>query len=135
MVMHRIFLIAALTACGGSQSPTGSTGPDQPVASDTRSELERRRDAGCEQLGPKITECALADAKAALAAGSIKQAQFDQDTAPAVLKKNTSEFIDQCKTHQLSSRQVRVLEVCFKEEQECDPLLACLDNLNAPGAN
>ncbi|MGE0869398.1 MAG: hypothetical protein AB7P03_12590 [Kofleriaceae bacterium] len=130
-------IAALLTACGGGQppSPIGSSGSDQPAATDTRSELERRRDTGCEQLGPKITECAVADAKAQLAAGTIKQAQFDQDTAPEVVKKNTTEFIDQCKSQQMSSRQVRVLEVCFKEEQECEPLLACLDNLNAPAAN
>jgi hypothetical protein len=28
-----------------------------------------------------------------------------------------------------SARQVRVLEVCQKEESECEPMLTCLDNL------
>jgi hypothetical protein len=30
----------------------------------------------------------------------------------------------------MSSRQVRVLEVCFREETECAPLEACLANLS-----
>jgi hypothetical protein len=34
----------------------------------------------------------------------------------------------------MSSRQVRVLEVCFKEEQECGPLMSCLDHLKAQPA-
>jgi hypothetical protein len=31
----------------------------------------------------------------------------------------------------MSSRQVRVLEVCFKQETECGPLTECLKNLEA----
>jgi hypothetical protein len=30
----------------------------------------------------------------------------------------------------MSSRQVRVLEVCDREESQCGPLLSCLDHLN-----
>jgi hypothetical protein len=32
----------------------------------------------------------------------------------------------------MSSRQVRVLEVCDKEEQQCGPLVSCLGHLNEP---
>jgi len=41
-------------------------------------------------------------------------------------------FIKSCKAPKTpySSRQVRVLEVCQQEESQCEPLLACLDNLN-----
>jgi hypothetical protein len=118
-----------LIACGPKQPTTPVTNDTGPVK-DTRTELERRRDAACETLGPRITSCAIEDAKADLAAGKTTKEQFDKDTASGVVKKNTDEFIDQCRGHAYSSRQVRVLEVCQKEESECDPLLACLDNLN-----
>lgn len=126
-------LFVLVAACGSKQPPpvsnaTGSA--DSTPVKDTRSEIEKRRDAACETLGPRITQCAVEDAKKALAAGKVKKEQFDKDTAQGVLDKNTSEFITKCKEPQYSSRQVRVLEVCPKEETECGPLLACLENLN-----
>ena len=41
-----------------------------------------------------------------------------------------------CKHASYSSRQVRVLEVCFRAESQCIPLLACLEHLKdrGPGA-
>jgi hypothetical protein len=120
-------------ACGGPQQPPSNTtgGGDQPTGpGDTRAEIERRRDAACETLGPRITSCAVEDAKAQLAAGTITQKQYNDTTASGVLAKNTQEFVQQCTGTSFSSRQVRVLEVCQREESECEPLLACLDNLN-----
>jgi len=38
-------------------------------------------------------------------------------------------FLKECKTSPMSSRQVRVLEVCYKSETECEPLAECLKNL------
>ncbi len=124
--------IAVLGACGGKQQPTGrATGREAAVGSapDTRTALEKRRDAACDSLGPKITQCAVEDARADLAAGKTTQHQFDQDTSSGVQHKNTEKFLEQCKV-QMSSRQVRVLEVCFKEEAECGPLLDCLGHLS-----
>lgn len=137
MMRNVLFVLAAslaIAACGNkNQTPVSNAGsaedPPGPVK-DTRTEIERRRDAACETLGPRITECAAADAKVALAEGKIKQAEYDAITKPEVRAKNTDEFVSDCTAKELSSRQVRVLEVCQKEETECDPLLACLDNLN-----
>ena len=117
------------SAVSNAGSGDGSADPPGPVT-DTRTELERRRDDACKTLGPRITDCAVADAKAALDAGQIKQAQYDEITKPEVKAKNTSEFVEDCSGKEFSSRQVRVLEVCQKEETECEPMLACLDNLN-----
>lgn len=124
----------ALAACGNkSQTSVSNAGsgedPPGPVK-DTRTAIEKRRDTACETLGPRITECAAADAKVALADGKIKQAEYDAITKPEVRAKNTEEFVDDCSAKELSSRQVRVLEVCQTAETECEPLLACLDNLN-----
>ena len=122
-----------LAACGGAQQPAPqdpSPSRAQPAATDTRTPIERRRDAACEGLGPKLTACAVEDAKADLAAGKITQQQLDRDIAPGVLDKNTEKFEAACKTAGYSSRQVRVLEVCLREERRCAPLLDCLGHLS-----
>jgi len=50
-----------------------------------------------------------------------------------VLKKNTDMFVEKCTAwRDISSRQIRVLEVCFKEESQCGPLRECLANLQPP---
>lgn len=133
MAMRSLMIAAMLAACGGAQQPAGSgigsAGPAG-VASDPRNALEARRDAACEGLGPKLTLCAVADAKADLTAGKVTQQQFDKDTEPGVQRKHTQKFLEQCKV-QMSSRQVRVLEVCLKEETDCGPLVDCLSHLSA----
>src|SRR5204862_2682251 len=122
-------------ACGGKQKTGGNgSGSAEPVGvvQDTRTPIEKRRDVACDDLAPRMTQCALDDAKAALAAGKVSKADFDRDTAPGVLAKNTEEGKKACKVS-LSSRQVRVLEVCAKEETQCGPLMDCLGHLNAGG--
>lgn len=124
--------LAALAACGGSQR-TGDAAPasrGSAAAADPRTPIEQRRDTACERLGPKITACAVADARADLAAGKVDQRQFARDTAPEVQQRNTEEFERACKKARYSSRQVRVLEVCLHEETECAPLLECLGHLS-----
>jgi hypothetical protein len=128
-VIARAAILACVLACGG-----GAPQPAEPAtpsaAPDPRTPIERRRDAACDQLGPKITACAVEDAKADLAAGKIARADFDRDTAPDVRAKNSAKFVAECKSHPYSSRQVRVLEVCFHEEPQCGPLLDCLGHLS-----
>lgn len=129
--------LGGLPACGGPQHTSdggGSTPREPPAVSDTRTPIEQRRDAACDQLGPKITACAVEDARANLAAGTIGQPQFERDTAPDIQHKNTQEFQKACKHTVYSSRQIRVLEVCFHEEAQCGPLLDCLGHLSDKGA-
>jgi hypothetical protein len=130
--------IVGVVACGGSarssdgeapREPTPAAEPRTPPGAPRGTPLEQRRDAACDQLGPKLTACAVEDARATLAAGKTTKAEFDRDTAPAIQRKNTDDFVQRCKTTVFSSRQVRVLEVCFREETTCAPLLDCLDHL------
>jgi hypothetical protein len=124
-------IAVGLAGCGGAQR-TGDDAPARPpptAAADPRTPIERRRDAACDGLGPKITACAVADARADLAAGKVDQRQFARDTAPEVQQRHTEEFERACKKAQYSSRQVRVLEVCLHDETECAPLLDCLGHL------
>lgn len=128
--MSRLALLLAVTvACGGAQHPDSAPAP-APAAADPRTPIDRRRDTACDQLGPRITACAVDDARADLTAGKITKADFDRDTAPEVQAKNTEKFVEACKSHTYSSRQVRVLEVCPHQETRCGPLLDCLGHLS-----
>jgi len=124
-------VLLALAGCGGgSSSASGEPRTPPPAPRDPRPAIEQRRDAACDQLGPRLTACAVEDARADLAAGKITQPQLDRDTAPAVQRKNTEQFLAVCKRTAYSSRQIRVLEVCPREEARCAPLLDCLGHLN-----
>ena len=96
-MMKNLVLAVALAACGSKQpAPVSNAGtdPDPPgPVEDTRTELERRRDDACDTLGPRMTQCAVEDAKKELAAGRVKQKDFDANTSPDVQRKNTEEFI------------------------------------------
>ena len=125
-----LFLIASITllaACGSKQqqqvSNAGSNDPPG-VVQDTRTPLEKRRDAGCEQLQPTLTECAIADAKKSLSKEEYAKLKPDE-----LRERHKKEFLEECTGSAMSSRQVRVLEVCYREEKECDPLAECLKNL------
>jgi hypothetical protein len=132
-----IWAASIAAACGGSQRKPDTDRPapaaaarDVGTATTAATALDRRRDAACDQLGPKITACAVEDARADLAAGKIDQAQLARDTAPEIQRKNTEKFLEACKGASYSSRQVRVLEVCFREETRCAALLDCLGHLS-----
>lgn len=132
-----VALAAALVACGGPQrKPEGDAAlENRSSGTDTRRPIEMRRDAACEQLGPKLTACAVEDARADFAAGTIDKTQLDRDIAPEIQRKNTDEFVKACRSASYSSRQIRVLEVCFHQEARCAPLLECLGHLDDPAAN
>ena len=139
MTIFRAAIAAlALAACGSSQPPPPADPTPAQMTDQTpggapapkKSPFEQRRDNACNALAPKLTQCALEDAKADLASGKIDQHQFDEDTQPGVLKKNTEVFVEKCTGwRDMSSRQVRVLEVCFQQETQCGPLRECLKNL------
>jgi len=118
-------LMVALAACGGGQhtDTTKNSDPD-PVLKDSRSPIEKRRDEACEHIQPKLTQCAVADAKATMSAKELADLKPDE-----LLSAHKQKFLKQCKSSAMSSRQVRVLEVCDREESECDPLADCLKHL------
>ena len=131
-----VMAVVAL-GCGGAPPPPPAN--VEPVAGPARAAptaLERRRDAACDRLGPRLTACAVEDARADFAAGKIDRAQLTADTAPDVQRRLTAKFLASCTGARYSSRQVRVLEVCDREETACAPLLACLTHLDdgVPGA-
>jgi hypothetical protein len=121
-----LVMLFGLGACGGSQHPdsTPNNADPVPVYKDTRSPIEKRRDTACDEIQPKLTECAVADAKATMSPKELAELRPDE-----LLAKHKAEFLKQCKGSQMSSRQVRVLEVCHHEETQCDPLAECLKNL------
>lgn len=127
MMMKNLAFVILLAACGSKQSSpvtnSGSGGGDVGNFKDTRTELEKRRDAACEQLQPTLTDCAIADAKK-----SMSPAEYAKLKPEELRGAHKKKFLEECEV-EMSSRQVRVLEVCYREEKECDPLAECLANL------
>jgi len=128
----RWFVIAIFAACTPSSPTTTTTTPPPPQ--DTRTPIEKRRDVACDKIGPINTRCAVEEAKRDFAAGKTTKADFDKDTSPDIVRTNTDKYVQKCKRDQLSSRQVRVYEVCLREETECVPFFSCLDNAKPQGA-
>lgn len=131
----RMCIVLLVAACGGKPTPTGPTpgsGSDVGVVKDTRTEIEKRRDAACDNLEPKLFDCAIADATAEHKAGRLSKADYDSIMKPDMKDAFRKDWDKQCKDESMNSRQVRVLEVCFKEETECGPLGECLKNLQEP---
>jgi len=125
--MRAALLLIFVTACGGAaKQGSGPSDPDlDPDPTPTapkRSQLQVRQDAACEAVGPRLTRCAIED----------NQRQSPEERTKADAERtaplNTREFIKACTAQAMSSRQVRVYEVCLVEESECEPFLSCLDN-------
>jgi len=119
----RFAIIAVLClACGPSKQkqdpdpdPTGPTTKPQ-------TEIQRRQQAACEGVGKMATKCAIEETKTQPA--DVQKQADPEHTAEF----NTKDYVDKCVAQYMSSRQVRVFEVCLREETECDPFFSCLDN-------
>jgi hypothetical protein len=106
---------------GGAVPGQEAAGEPEPAPPTT--ELARRQYAACDRVIPRLTACAVADAKAKMSAEEYAKLDVE-NTAPI----HTRENVKKCKNGYMSSRQVRVYEVCDREETACEPLVACLDN-------
>lgn len=135
-MMKQILVLAMLAACGSKQStPVANSGsgaaadePPGPVT-DTRTEIERRRDAAAEAISKRAVTCAVEDAKRALDAGELTQQQFDEQTKPELREALYKDWMKRLSVP-LSSFQVRVLEVCNREATTCDELHDCMQHIN-----
>ena len=128
-LMRSALIALAVVACGSPKPAPKDPDPTPGVAKDTRTPIEKRRDAACDQVGDRIVTCAVADAKADLDAGKVGKADFDADTAPGIRKGLKDKWLKTC-TRPKTSHQVRVLEVCLKEEPQCGPFADCLLHIN-----
>jgi hypothetical protein len=130
-----VAMVLALAACGGKTKPAAAPPPadddltikPHPIDDGKpETEYERRLRAACEDVGAKVSACAVEDTR------NDKQhpptadelAQLDQTAAI-----DKREYIKKCVAAEMSSRQIRVMEVCAKEEAACEPFLACLDHM------
>ena len=101
--------------------PPGQKGEPEPPPPEN--ELQRRQYAACDRVIPRLTACAVEDARR-----NLTPEQFEEEQIEEAAPIHTREYTKKCKNNYMSSRQVRVYEVCDREETECEPLVACLDN-------
>ena len=130
----KTLLFVVLAACAGKPAPAPQQppGPNEPAGpvTDSRSDLEKRRDAACDVVGKRTAQCAAEDSKALFAAGKIKEAEYKKATEQRVIDKDAEVYAEKCRgKRDYSSRQIRVLEKCPEYEKECAPFLECLQNL------
>ena len=121
--------VGTLGACTHPKAPPKDPEPIAGVAKDTRTPIEKRRDGACDQVGDRLVGCAVADAKADLDAGKVSKPDFEANTAPGIRKALKDKWLKTCKLPK-TSHQVRVLEVCLKEEGACGPFADCLLHIN-----
>jgi hypothetical protein len=119
-------LVLVMACSGGGKPPvaTGGSGSGSAAVEDKRTPIEKRRDAACDAIEAPLTNCAIDDLKRTMKPADL--AKLDLDKMRADHRKRWFELCKRPKT----SHQVRVLEVCFKEEKECDPLADCLLHLD-----
>ena len=129
-----LILFVVVAACGGKSKPATTPPPDddltivphQPDAAKPATEFERRHHAACETVGAKVSACAAEDTRNDKAHPPTADELAQLDQTAAIDKR---EYIKKCDAAEMSSRQIRVMEVCSKEETACDPFLACLDHM------
>jgi hypothetical protein len=123
-----LVLLVVCGSCGGANKPDpdpdpGPSGTGSPIVEqESRSQIQIRQDAACEQTGKKLRQCAIEDNQKQ--SPEERQKADVEHTAPILER----EYIKACTAAQMSSRQVRVHEVCLREETECEAFLDCLDN-------
>lgn len=121
---HVLLAVWCVAACASSDSPPrAAAGGRAAPPLDGKTELQRRQEAACAAVGERTTACAVADAKAKATPAELRELALEQ-TAP----RNTEKFVAECVARQMSSRQVRVFEVCYREERECEPFFSCLEH-------
>jgi hypothetical protein len=123
-LLASVGLIAWGAACGGGGKPaTAQPDPEPAAQAPGKSEFERRQEAACDALGPRLTQCAYDDAKR-----TMTKAELAKEEVEAKRPEHTKLIVDKCRKQQMSSRQLRVYEVCLREERECAPLIDCLEH-------
>lgn len=116
-----VLVAAGQGGCGGGGTPA----PAQPVPDPqpAKTEFQRRQEAACDALGPRLTQCAYDDARR-----TMTPAELAKEEVEAKRPEHTKLIVDKCRKQQMSSRQLRVYEVCMREERECAPLIDCLEH-------
>jgi hypothetical protein len=117
--MRFVLLALWLASCAGAPKPDPDPVPVEPQ----RTELEVRQDAACNLVGGRVIDCAMTDLQASTPPEELAKLDLAK-----MREENVSKFMATCAGGAMSSRQVRVYEVCAAAETECEPLLACLDN-------
>jgi len=123
--MKRLALLAAVFfACGSPQTTTQAEDPPPDSRKQAIERLDARQRQACQRMCPRLTECALEDAKANVSPADLKDGPSLEEIAPS----HTAQCNSECNRTRLSLRQIRVYEGCMDKKQlDCGALVVCLE--------
>jgi len=116
------------TDAGEKSGAVGDSKADAPTSKEAKrqallAKIEKAQNAECERMCPRVTGCALEDAKKHLDSEKIKEEKL-VEKMPVLEKK----CVDECKKNPLSLRQLRVYVKCNNDaESSCDEFLKCME--------
>jgi hypothetical protein len=112
-------------ACSSSTQESAPTQPTQQQQSSEReaalARLRERQEAACEKVGKALFACAVEDAKATMSPEDFASLDTKQ-LEPEYMR----EFLGECLSNEMSSRQVGVYENCTQDTR-CAVFVSCLD--------
>lgn len=114
-------MFVLLAACAGGSS--GTTAQEPPLSNSRSVELDAAQDAACQRLAPKVTDCAIEDARATMSPQDFADMARDLDE---LADRNSEQYIDHCTRSPMSRRQLEVYEQCALDVT-CEEFLACTD--------
>lgn len=124
----------ALAACGGSKSEADEPARDEPQikkpaelsAEDSKlAKFEAQKQGTCEPMCERLTECAVQDLRENKSPEEVAKMELDK-IAPI----HTQECNDDCKSRDLSPRQVQVVRNCLGVPHPCAEFRECLSAAN-----
>lgn len=119
-----VFAVAFATlVCACSAGATTAPAGGEPLENAPPPGLQEAQEAACHRVAPKVTDCAIQDARTTMPPEKFAEMARDLDELAA---RNTEQFLSRCIASDMSPRQVEVYETC-PLDASCARFLSCTD--------
>jgi hypothetical protein len=137
MRLAALSLATLLLACGGDQKPAATTtdsttAPARDPEADKRAESERKlraaQDSAVEAMCERLVDCSVEDAKATMSKEELDKLKPDE-----LVPQARAQCQDDYGKSALSPRQIKIIQGCVNEAEECSALTTCLQSAGSSG--